>query len=79
MQARVGNSPRPCFKGVQVVDAEGPDLERDFDEEEGGDYEGEILESFNPCRGLLGGRWALREEEVVCKVREDAERVDDDL
>lgn len=71
-------STRARFEGVQVVDAEGPDFEGNFEDEERGDHERDIFKGVNPLWELFRRR-ALREKEVVCEGREDTEGVDDDL
>ena len=66
--------------GVVVLHAQRPHRHRDFDEEERGDHEGDVREDVEPERRVraLDGR-AVRGEEGVGEVGEDARRVYQDL
>ena len=70
-------------EGHVVRGAERPDVQRDFEQEEGGDAERDVREDLEPRGGLLaarvGGRGTGVGEEGVDEVGEHAGRVDHDL
>lgn len=71
---------RDGTEGVVELGAEGEETERDFDEEEGGDAEGDVLEDFEPFGGLGAfGRCAVVPKEGIAKICEDADCVYRDL
>ena len=70
---------RVVSERVVVAPAEGPEGERDFNEEEGGNDEGDVGEDVEPeGRALFGWRAAGREEGVG-EIGEGTGGVNDDL